>query len=137
MNTFHSLLSPGKMAGPAQAAAPQWAASQPVLPLANEDAEELLEFLAVRPLNTAIMAGRILDDGVISPLNRGTFYAYRNREGVIEGVALIGHASLFETRSLEAVKALARYAQINHRTHLIFSEREQFGLFWSYYADGG
>lgn len=137
MNSYQSLFSMGKMAGPAQAAAPQRAASQPVQPLANEDAVELLGFLAVRPLHTAIMAGKVLDNGVESPLNRGTFYAYRNGEGIIEGVALIGHASLFEARGSDALKALARCAQNNHRTHLIVSEGEQFGLFWSYYANGG
>ena len=60
---------------------------------------EVLAFLAERPTHTVVMAGFIRDHGLISPLNRGTFYACRNRAGRIEGVALVGHATLLETRT--------------------------------------
>jgi uncharacterized protein len=110
---------------------------RPAQPLANEDRRELLEFLAVRPLHTVIMAGMVVDNGVESPLNRGTFYAYRNAAGILEGVALIGHVSLIEARSHEAVEALAGCAQNYRDTHLIVIQQDQFNLFWSFYSDRG
>jgi uncharacterized protein len=110
---------------------------RPTQPLANEDRRELLEFLAVRPLHTVIMAGKIRDNGVESPLNRGTFHAYRNAAGILEGVALIGHGSLIEARSHEAIEALAGCAQSYRKTHLIVIQQDQFDLFWSSYSGGG
>jgi uncharacterized protein len=110
---------------------------RPAQPLANEDRRELLEFLAVRPLHTVIMAGMIGDNGVESSLNRGTFHAYRNAAGILEGVALIGHVSLIEARSHEAVEALAGCAQSYRDTHLIVIQQDQFDLFWSFYSDRG
>ena len=137
MKTSTPSYSLGKEAGPALWATMDAPVRQPVQPLANEDRQELLEFLAVRPVHTVIMAGKIRDNGVVSPLNRGTFYAYRNAVGILEGVALIGHASLIEARSPAAVQALARCAQTFSGIHLVVIQQDQFDLFWGSYAGGG
>lgn len=102
--------------------------------LTNEHQPEILAFLAARPLHTVIMAGHIRDNGVVSVFNRGTFHAYRGLQGSLEGVALIGHATLMETRSPAALQAFARVAQSSSAIHLIMAEPEKLDLFWSYYA---
>lgn len=105
--------------------------------LGSEHRAEVLAFLSERPLHTVYMTGCILDNGIISPLNRGSFYGYRNGEGQLEGVALIGHATLFETRSDEALIAFANLAQKSTRTHVLLGEMDKVVTFWSHYADGG
>ena len=105
--------------------------------LTNAHQPEILAFLAARPLHTVIMAGHIRDNGVVSVLNRGTFHAYRGLSGSLEGVALIGHATLMETRSPAALQAFARVAQSSSRIHLIMAEQEKVDLFLSYYAQAG
>ena len=98
--------------------------------------EETLIFLSVRPVHTVVMTSFIEDNGIESPLNRGRFFGYRNRCGDLEGVALIGHATLVEARSEEALKALAfaaRHSEIP--AHLIMSYGEAAELFWKYAND--
>jgi hypothetical protein len=105
--------------------------------LTNEHKPEILAFLAERPLHTVIMAGRIRDNGVVSISNRGTFHAYRGFDGFLEGVALVGHATLMEVRSRAALAAFARLTQDSSSVHLIMAEEEKVGIFWSSYALGG
>jgi uncharacterized protein len=105
--------------------------------LTDEHKTEILAFLAERPLHTVYLAGFILDNGVVNPLNRGSFYGYRNSEGRLEGVALIGHATLFEIRSDEALSAFANLAQISPRTHMLMGEAEKVEHFWTHYGKGG
>jgi len=105
--------------------------------LTDEDQVEILAFLAARPLHTVIMAGHIRDNGVVSVFNRGTFHGYRGLEGSLEGVALIGHATLMETRSLAALRAFARVAQDSSEIHVIMAEPEKVDLFWRYYGQTG
>jgi ribosomal protein S18 acetylase RimI-like enzyme len=105
--------------------------------LTNEHKAETLAFLAERPLHTVYLAGYILDNGVVSPLNRGSFYGYRNSAGRLEGVALIGHATLFEARSAKALAAFASLAQNCSRTHMLLGEMEKVETFWGCYAEGG
>jgi uncharacterized protein len=95
---------------------------------------EVLSFLAARAVHTVFMAGLIRDNGVISPLNRGTFYACRNAQGILEGVALIGHATLVEARSEAALRSFARYAQSCALSHLIHGMPEEVERFWRSYA---
>jgi len=83
------------------------------------------------------MTGFIRDNGLISELNRGTFYGCRNSEGRLEGVALIGHATLIETRTRGAIKEFALVAQIHNRLHMIMAEQEKVEEFWNHYADDG
>lgn len=103
--------------------------------LAESSLDEVLRFLNIRPVHTVAMASFIHDNGMESELNRGTFYGYRNREGKLEGVALIGHSTLIEARSEDAMFAFAKKAKAD-RVHinLIMSEHEDALKFWSYYA---
>lgn len=112
------------------------APGQPVTacPLVNEDAPEVLAFLAQRPLHTVIMADLIRTNGLDSPLNRGDFYACRDERGALEGVALIGHATLLETRTDRALRAFARMARTCGRAHMIMGEQERVRGFWRHYS---
>ena len=98
---------------------------------------EVMEFLARRPIHTVAMVGLIHDNGLVSSLNRGTFYGCRNLQGQLEGVALIGHATLIETTSDRALEALAKIAQTCTTGHLIMGEQERINEFWNYYAEAG
>ena len=108
-----------------------------VTKLTANDEAEVLEFLSVRPLHTVTLVGFIRDNGLVSPLNRGTFYGCRNRQGRLEGVALIGHATLMETTTDRAIEAFAEIAQQTTNTHMIMGEQERIEDFWNYYAEGG
>ncbi|MFY9611703.1 MAG: GNAT family N-acetyltransferase [Blastocatellia bacterium] len=105
--------------------------------LTAEDEAEVLAFLAERSIHTFGMAGFIRSNGIVSPHNRGAFYACRDRQGRLEGVALIGHFILFETRSDAAIKAFARLAQKHSDVYMLLGEREKVEVFWGYYAKGG
>lgn len=105
--------------------------------VAKEHEAGVLEFLAARPTHTAIMSGLIRDNGIVSPLNRGWFYAYRTWRGVLEGVALIGHVTLIEARSRAALEAFAFAAQKSSNVHVIMAEADQTELFWRYYQPCG
>lgn len=108
-----------------------------VHPLTEENETEVLGFLAARPIHTMIMAGWIRDNGIVSPLNRGTFYACRNRAGRLEGVALIGEITLLETRSDAALTAFASLAQSCPSVYLVMGEQEKIERFWGCYAKAG
>jgi hypothetical protein len=118
------------------------AGSPGVAPLAVErlsaGAErEVLAFLSVRPEQTFGMVNKVRDNGLESPNNRGDFYACRESDGRLAGVALLGHATLFEARRDEAVVAFARAARtLAAPPHIIFGEREPVRLFWEYYGAG-
>ncbi|HEX8070717.1 MAG TPA: GNAT family N-acetyltransferase [Pyrinomonadaceae bacterium] len=103
-------------------------------PLAAGSAAEVLSFLAARPAQTVCMAGLVRDNGLASPLNRGAFYGCRDERGTFEGVALLGHATLFEARTERALAALARAARNARPAHMIMGEREQLASFWEHYA---
>jgi uncharacterized protein len=97
--------------------------------------EEVLGFLADRPVHTAMMAGFIRDNGLVSPLNRGSFYAHRDEDGRLEGVALIGHIILIDARTERAISALARVACGQPHVSKIAGEQEVVVRFWDYYRD--
>jgi predicted GNAT family acetyltransferase len=105
--------------------------------LTNTHATEILTFLAKRPLHTIIMAGFIKDNGVESALNRGGFYACRNEQEQLEGVALIGHITLFEARTDEALNAFAQVARSCPRISILAGEQEKLERFWEHYAAHG
>ena len=95
--------------------------------------QEVLDFLSVRPVHTVVMTSFINDNGLENPLNRGTFYGYKNAEGALEGVALIGHTTLVEARSEDALKALAHAARASEvPLHLIMSDGVNAESFWKY-----
>ena len=105
--------------------------------LVSEDEPEVLNFLAVRPLHTVVMASMIRDNGVVSPQNRGSFYACRTAQGELEGVALVGHVTVIEARTETALSTFARLTRHCLNTHLVRGERETIQRFWSYYANAG
>jgi predicted GNAT family acetyltransferase len=113
------------------------AAAGSVNALQNSELVDVLEFLGRRPIYTVYLAGMIRDNGLESHLNRGTFYGYRNHLGELEGVALIGHATLLETSSDQALQAFAKTAQRCNAVHLIMCEENRIENFWSYYAVEG
>ena len=111
--------------------------------LTNKERNETLAFLAERPIHTVILAGFIRDNGLESQLNRGTMYGCRNSEGRLEGVALIGHATLVEARTQRALQKFALQAKAcseslqSPRRHMIVGEQDTIEQFWSYYAEEG
>ncbi len=105
--------------------------------LANHEAAEVLEFLSQRPIHTVAMMSMIRDNGIVSGLNRGTFYGCRDLNGQLEGVALVGHATLMETVSNRALAALAQVARECPNTHLIMGEKERVADFWGHYNEAG
>lgn len=105
--------------------------------LMNGEEIEVLEFLAQRPIHTVAMMSLIIDNSLVSPLNRGTFYGCRDLNGRLEGVALVGHATLMETISDRALAALAQVAQQCAGTHMIMGEKERVADFWGHYAAAG
>jgi predicted GNAT family acetyltransferase len=120
-----------------QTARPQAFTRPGVESLTDGHKAEILSFLAERPLHTVYLTGFIMDNGVVNPLNRGSFYGYRNSSGRLEGVALIGHATLFEIRSSEALAAFASLAQGSASTHMLMGEMERVENFWNLYSEGG
>ena len=108
-----------------------------VFELTEEDRNEVLAFLAERSTHTVCMTGFIRDNGLVSPHNRGTFYGCRNSEDRLEGVALIGHATLIEARTSRAMREFGVIAQTHTRTHMIMGEVDAVEEFWNYYADEG
>lgn len=108
-----------------------------VCALKDTDEREVLEFLSARPIHTVFMAGFIRDNGIVSPFNRGTFYACRDGQGHLEGVALIGHATLVEARSDEAMAAFAGLAQNDSPAHIIIGEETKIEAFWRHFAEVG
>ncbi|MFY9619234.1 MAG: GNAT family N-acetyltransferase [Pyrinomonadaceae bacterium] len=98
---------------------------------------EALRFLAERPIHTVFIATLMRDNGAVSPNNRGTFYVCRNRAKKIEGIALIGHATIVEARTDHAVAAFAQLAARSQHAYLIRGERRTVETFWQHYSEGG
>ena len=107
------------------------------VPLRELEKGEALAFLAQRPLHTVYVASLIRDNGVESPLNRGRLYSYRGSRGNLEGIALLGHATLIEARTECSLTAFARLAQQSSLPHLIRGEEERIMKFWSQYETSG
>lgn len=101
------------------------------------DKQEVLGFLAQRPVHTVVMTSMIHDNGIESGQNRGNFYGYRNADGTLEGIALIGHTTLVEVRSEEALIALALTAKESEiPLHIMMSDGDSIESFWDYYSGG-
>jgi predicted GNAT family acetyltransferase len=106
-----------------------------LMKLTVQDVAEVTAFLNVRPVHTVVMVSFIRDNGIAGELNRGTFYGYRNSGGDLEGVALIGHSTLIEARSENAMMAFAKKAKTERvAINLIMSEHEDALKFWLHYA---
>lgn len=105
--------------------------------LSQTDEAEVLDFLSARPVHTVFMASLIRDNGMANPQNRGSFYACRDGLGRLDGVALVGHATLVEARTESSVAAFARLARNCHNSHLIRGESKTIDCFWKHYANSG
>ena len=77
----------------------------------NGEENEALDYLNQRPVQTVFMAGLIRDNGLVSPHNRGSFYACRNPAGQLEGISLIGNATVVETQNDCALMEFAKIAR--------------------------
>jgi GNAT superfamily N-acetyltransferase len=98
--------------------------------------QEVFEFLAIRPVHTVVMKSFIQDNGIESKDNRGKFYGYRNRAGKLEGIALIGHTTLLESRSDDALLAFALMARISETPiHIMMSDGDTTEKFWKHFAN--
>ena len=105
--------------------------------LTTGEEAEVLAFLAQRPIHTVTMMSLVHDNGLENSLNRGEFYGCRDLHGRLEGIALVGHATLMETVSDRALAALAQMAQQCSGTHMIMGEKERVADFWGHYAAAG
>lgn len=110
------------------------ASSAQVGPLPDEHKDEALAFLGARPVHTVIMAGLMREHGTDVSRPPGTFYGYRNEAGQLEGVALIGCATMFEARTSAALAAFAREARAWPSVHMIMGEASELQQFLSHYA---
>ena len=105
--------------------------------LTHNSEAEALEFLSARPIHSVVMSSFIRDNGLVSDLNRGRFYSYRDCSGRLEGVALVGHATLFEANSDAAVGAFARLVHNSDRVHVIMGEEAKIEQFWRHFTAHG
>jgi uncharacterized protein len=105
--------------------------------LTNEEEAEVLGFLAMRPIHTVFLAGFIRDNGLVSQHNRGVFYGFRDEAGELEGVALIGHATLIEAHTERALAAFAQLASECATAHLVMGEQEKIKQFQKHFARAG
>jgi uncharacterized protein len=108
--------------------------AMPAMFLNDSSKPEVLDFLEQRPAQTAMLSGLIRDNGLRSDFNRGDFFGCRNEHGELEGVALIGHATLFEARSERALYSLANRAQNCAGTHMLMGQQDGVQMFWEFYA---
>ena len=113
------------------------AGNQQIQALDNEHKAEVLNFLGARPLHTFIMASWIKDNGLASSFNRGAFYGCRDTRGRLEGVALIGHITLFETESDAALTAFAHLAQSCATPYAVLGEGKKISRFRNDYTTNG
>jgi uncharacterized protein len=100
------------------------------------DEPEVCRFLAERPLETFGLLGSIADNGLVSPHNRGDFYAYRGAHDQLEGVALIGYNTVIDARSDAAICVFADLAKTVVNPFLILAREQQTDRFIEQYADG-
>jgi predicted GNAT family acetyltransferase len=108
-----------------------------IVTLKVEDQSEVLSFLSRRPEHTFVMAGLIHDNGLVSELNRGTFLGHRDAKGELDGVALIGHISVFETANEEALATFAQLMQRCPSIHAVIGEAAKIRSFLSHYEVNG
>ena len=117
-----------------QTASPAHQVAQPVHLLKGEHEAEVLDFLSAHPLLTFVMTGWVKDNGLESHLNRGSFYGSRNDRGALNGVALIGHVTMFETNSDAARSAFARLAKNHRDAFVVIGEEQRVDRFMASYS---
>lgn len=101
------------------------AARFPIRALEENDKQAALAYLSARPISTVIMSGWIHERGIVSEANRGTFYGYFDGDGRLDGVALIGRATMFETQNERALQEFAELAQSCETVRMVMGEEEK------------
>lgn len=105
--------------------------------LSGKDADEVRIFLRQRPVHTVAMMSFINDNGLFGEMNRGIFYGYRSVGGELEGAALIGHTTLVEARSREALRAFAATARRSETPiKMMMSDGKNIEDFWRFFSGG-
>jgi predicted GNAT family acetyltransferase len=102
--------------------------------LANDEAEAVLQFLPKQPAHCAYLTGLIHEHGLVSPLNRGTFYGSKNILGELRGVALVGHATIIEPTNNDSLRDLAEVASKCDSKRLVMCEDRWAEQFWKYHG---
>lgn len=128
-----TMINSGASHGLPQSMPGEWTCNQ----LQHGEEPEALRFLAERPIHTVFTATLIRDNGAVSPSNRGTFYVCRDGAKKIEGLALIGHATIVEARTEHALATFAQLAAHSQNAYLIRGERRTVETFWQHYSEGG
>lgn len=106
-----------------------------IVRLSDNDVEEVNRFLKVRPVHTVVLASFIRDNGFDDKLNRGAFYGYRDDQGQLSGVALLGHSTLIEAHGDDAVRAFARETRARQiKLSMVMGEDDIATDFWGFYA---
>jgi GNAT superfamily N-acetyltransferase len=123
--------------GVPRAEAQQAVRTAPAEPLDDADRDEALAFLGGRPLHTVIMAGLMRQHGARVSWPDGRFYGYRDARGRLEGVALVGRATMFEARTASALSAFAERARLCPSVRMIAGEAADLEAFWRHYAADG
>ena len=103
----------------------------------GEHEAEVLAYLANQSTPSIILEGLIRDNGFDDSLNRGRFYGFRGRDERLQGVALIGQITTFETETDAALAAFAYCAQNVPRIGVIIGEQTRVETFWRRYAGDG
>lgn len=116
---------------------PANATSSVVTPLSHGNEASVLSVLATPSLTNVIMSGFIRDNGLVSPLNRGSFFACHDELKNLTGIALIGHTMLFEAFDEGAIQAFAALARRNSANHLLMGEHNSVRQFWNHYSVSG
>jgi L-amino acid N-acyltransferase YncA len=107
-----------------------------VFPIGEDDLAEAFFFLTAPTIQSVIMHGFLSDNGLSRSLNRGEYYGYRNSAGELEGLALIGHSTLFDARSDAALDAFAQLARRSATPiNMIMSADDQADKFFDVYSD--
>lgn len=108
-----------------------------IFQLTEDDLAEAFDFLTAPHIHSVIMHGFLGDNGFSVKLNRGGFHGYRNSAGDLEGLALIGHSTLFDVRSDAAMDAFAKLARRSVTPiNMIMSADDQADRFFETYNDG-
>lgn len=102
--------------------------------LTEDDRDAVLAFLSERPIQSVILSGWIRERGIQSAAHRGTFYGCWNAHGILEGVALIGKATMFEAHTNASLYAFAELARQNSSVRLVFAESSAVEKFWQSYC---
>src|SRR5436190_1134574 len=99
--------------------------------------DEVLAFLSQRPIHTVFMSGLIRDNGLVSAVNRGTFYGCRDKDQRLTGVALIGPKTVIEAHDDRTLEVFAALVPNNLTAHLVRGEQQQIEFLLSKYAEVG